>query len=356
MKQAGDTHPPRHGVEPRTLLAIDDDPMTLSIIDSALRAEFRILAAQDGERGLHLARLDPAPDLILLDLSMPGLDGYAVCRALREHPATRQAPVIFLTSHNDEFCEIRAFEHGATDYLSKPVGPRQLQIRVRAHLAFAQNQRLLEQRVAERTQENERLQQDLLDSLGRAAEFRDNETGLHVQRMSHYSYLLARAADLDAPTTELLFRAAPLHDVGKIGIPDRILLKPGPLTDDEFDLVRRHPEIGAAILGGRESALMSLARTVALTHHERWDGSGYPQGLAGESIPLAGRIVAIADVFDALTSERPYKAPWSTDAAIGWMREQRGRHFDPWLLDRFLDIQPEILAIKLKFADRPSPV
>jgi putative two-component system response regulator len=352
MRQSSDT-PPWNRNDQQTLLAIDDDPMTLSIIDAALRAEFRILAAQDGERGLYLSRRDPVPDLILLDLAMPGLDGYAVCQALREHPATRHVPVIFLTSHQDEFCEIRAFEHGATDYLSKPVGPKQLQIRVRAHLAFAQNQRLLERRVAERTQENEHLQQDLLDSLSRAAEFRDNETGQHVQRMSHYSRLLAQAADVDETTTELLFRAAPLHDVGKIGIPDRILLKPGPLTDEEFALVRQHPEIGAAILGGRESPLMSLARTVALTHHERWDGHGYPQGLDGESIPLEGRIVAIADVFDALTSERPYKAPWSTDEAIDWMREQRGQHFDPRLLDRFLDIQPEILDIKRKFADQP---
>lgn len=337
----------------QTLLAIDDDPMTLSIIDAALREEFRILAAQDGEHGLNLAQRDPSPDLILLDLAMPGLDGYAVCHALRIHPTTQHIPIIFLTSHNDEFCEIRAFEHGATDYLSKPISPRQLQIRVRAHLAFFQNQRVLEQRVAERTQENERLQQDLLDTLGRAAEFRDNETGQHVQRMSHYSRLLARAAELDATNTELLFRAAPLHDVGKIGIPDGILLKPGPLTDEEFTCVRQHPEIGAAILGGRDSALMSLARTVALTHHERWDGNGYPQHLAGEAIPLAGRIVAIADVFDALTSARPYKEPWSVKQALDWMYEQRGRNFDPQLLDHFLRIQHEILEIKLRFADEP---
>jgi putative two-component system response regulator len=216
---------------------------------------------------------------------------------------------------------------------------------------LSNHQRDLEHKVWERTQEIRDLQLNIVQCLGRAAEFRDNETGLHVVRMSHYSYLLARAAGVGDAESEMLLNAAPMHDVGKIGIPDPILLKPGRLSEAEFAIIRQHPTIGAEILGRYESDLMHMARSVALTHHEKWDGSGYPNALQGEAIPLVGRIVAVADVFDALTTARPYKAAWPVEEAVSYLRAERGRHFDPQLVDHFIEVLPEILETQKKYSE-----
>lgn len=335
----------------QTILVIDDDPAAVSLIDGALKHQYSVRVALDGERGLQMACQHEQPDLILLDVVMPRMDGYEVCETLRMNPLTRHVPIIFLTSLNDEFSTVRAFELGANDFVAKPICPRVLSVRVNAHLTLSNHQRELEQKVHERTQQIRELQLNIIQCLGRAAEFRDNETGYHVIRMSHYAACLARATGQDETFSSLLLHAAPMHDVGKIGIPDHILLKPGRLTEDEFALVRQHPVFGAEILGRYDSELMHMARTVALTHHEKWDGSGYPYGLKGEDIPLAGRIVAVADVFDALTSDRPYKTAWSVDQALDLLRAERGRHFEPRLVDHFVEVMPEIIEIRRRYAE-----
>ncbi len=335
----------------QTILVIDDDPASVSHIDATLKHEYLIRVALDGEKGLQLACEKQPPDLILLDVIMPKMDGYEVCAALRLNPLTQHVPIIFLTSQADEFSTVRAFELGANDFLAKPICPRVLEVRVHTHLVMSNHQRDLERKVHERTLEIQELQLNIIQCLGRASEFRDNETGLHVVRMSHYARTLARAAGLPESLAEMLLNAAPMHDVGKIGIPDSILLKPGRLDEAEFALIRQHPIIGADILGRYDSELMHMARRVALTHHEKWDGTGYPNALRGEAIPLEGRIVAIADVFDALCTARPYKKAWPVEDAIGYLRGESGKHFDPVLAEHFITALPEILAIKEKFAE-----
>lgn len=334
-----------------TILIIDDDPGIISIIDGTLKHQYTIQVALDGEQGLRMACGKNSPDLILLDVVMPKMDGYAVCEAIRRHPFAKKVPIIFLTSQSDEFSTVRAFELGANDFISKPIYPRVLEVRVHAHLVLTNQQRELEQKVWERTQEIVDLQINIIQCLGRAAEFRDNETGLHVIRMSHYARSLARAAGLSDEHAEMLLQAAPMHDIGKIGIPDRILLKPGRLDESEFAIIRQHPAIGAEILGRYDSELMYMARCVALTHHEKWDGSGYPNRLKEEDIPLEGRIVAIVDVFDALTTVRPYKEAWPLEKTIDYLEVERARHFDPRLVDLFIKIIPEILEIKEKYSE-----
>jgi len=335
----------------QTILIIDDDPTAVTLIDGALKEKYNIQVALDGEKGLRLACGKNTPDLILLDVVMPKMDGYEVCETIRLHPVVQQVPIIFLTSLADEFSTVRAFELGANDVISKPICPRVLEVRVHAHLALSNQQRNLEKMVWERTQEIQNLQLNIIQCLSRASEFRDNETGLHVIRMSYYALSLARIAGFDDTQADLLLKAAPMHDIGKIGIPDGILLKPGRLDEFEFSFIRRHPIIGAEILGRYDSDLMRMARSVALTHHEKWNGSGYPNALRAEAIPLEGRIVAVADVFDALTTVRPYKDAWSVEKTVDYLRMERGEHFDPQLVDLFIEVLPEILEIKEKYAE-----
>lgn len=328
---------PAHDQRPRLLL-VDDEPTNLQVLRHILQADYRLLFATDGERALQVAR-EQLPDLVLLDIMMPHMDGYAVCRALKADAATASIPVIFITALTDSQDETAGFDVGGVDYLTKPVSPPVVRARVRNHLSLVRVDELRETRL------------QIVQRLGRAAEYKDNETGLHVIRMSHFSQLLALAAGCSPAWAEDLLNAAPMHDVGKIGIPDAVLRKPGPLDADEWATMRRHPEIGAEIIGEHPSGVLQLAREIALAHHEKWDGSGYPRGLAGEAIPLSARIVAIADVFDALTTRRPYKEPWPVQDALDHIAAQAGKHFDPALVALFAPLLPQLLEIRARWAE-----
>ena len=328
---SGNDHRPK-------LLLVDDEPTNLQVLRQILQQEYRLLFAKDGPRALELAAAEQ-PALILLDVMMPGLTGLDTCRQLKQSAHTAAIPVIFVTALNDTTNETEGFEAGAVDYITKPLSAPIVRARVRTHISLV--------RVEELT--TTRLQ--VIQRLGRAAEFRDNETGMHVIRMSHYARLLALRAGLGEQAADDIFHAAPMHDVGKIGIPDAILLKQGALDADEWDVMRRHCQIGAEIIGEHPSGLLCMARSIALSHHEKWNGSGYPNGLAGEAIPLEGRVVAVADVFDALTSTRPYKHAWDVNDAIGCLHQNAGTHFDPALVQYFTDSLPDILAIKARWPD-----
>ena len=328
---------PAHDQRPRLLL-VDDEPTNLQVLRHVLQADYRLLFATDGARALQVAR-EQRPDLVLLDIMMPHMDGYAVCRALKADAATASIPVIFITALNDSQDETAGFDVGGVDYLTKPVSPPVVRARVRTHLSLVRMDELRETRL------------QIVQRLGRAAEYKDNETGLHVIRMSHFSQLLALAAGCSPAWAEDLLNAAPMHDVGKIGIPDAVLRKPGPLDADEWATMRRHPEIGVEIIGEHPSGVLQLAREIALAHHEKWDGSGYPRGLAGEAIPLSARIVAIADVFDALTTRRPYKEPWPVQEAMNHIAAQAGKHFDPALVALFAPLLPQLLEIRARWAE-----
>ncbi|PYC21015.1 two-component system response regulator [Aquipseudomonas alcaligenes] len=321
-----------------TLLLVDDEPTNLQVLRQILQDDYRLLFAKDGDKALELAARE-APALVLLDVMMPGMTGHEVCARLKAQPATAAIPVIFVTALADVEDEARGFEVGAVDYITKPVSPAIVRARVRTHLSLVRVDELRQTRL------------QIVQRLGLAAEYKDNETGLHVIRMSHYTHLLARAAGLGEVEADDLLNAAPMHDVGKIGIPDAILQKNGKLDEAEWQVMRQHAQIGAEIIGEHESGLLRMARSIALTHHEKWDGSGYPNGLAGEAIPLEGRIVAIADVFDALTSVRPYKPAWPVEEALEFLRRESGRHFDPQLVELFLGILPAILEVKERWAE-----
>ncbi|PSF05103.1 two-component system response regulator [Marinobacter fuscus] len=316
-----------------TLLIVDDEPANLQVLRNILSDHYRLLFARDGNRALELARSEQ-PNLILLDIMMPGLSGHEVCATLKQQQETRQIPVIFVTALADPVDEEKGFNLGAVDYISKPVSAPIVRARVRNHLSLVRMEELVQTRLA------------VVQRLGRAAEYKDNETGLHVIRMSHFSRLIALEAGLGEAWADTLLNAAPMHDVGKIGIPDAILQKPGKLDPDEWQVMQQHAEIGARIIGDDGSALLKMAGEVARNHHEKWDGSGYPAGLKGQDIPISARIVALADVFDALTSERPYKKAWSIEDATQLIREQSGKHFDPELVDAFFRCLPAILAAK----------
>jgi putative two-component system response regulator len=324
---------------PATVLAVDDESTNLQLLRQILQQEYRMLFAKDAARAIELA-VNEKPDLILLDVMMPEMTGYDVCRVLKANPATAGIPVIFVTALTDATDEVDGFEAGAVDFITKPVSPAVVKARIKLHLSLVRLEELRASRLA------------IVQRLGLAAEYKDNETGLHVIRMSHYARLLATAAGLDEQAVDDVFIAAPMHDIGKIGIPDHILQKPGRLTPEEWEVMQTHPRIGAHIIGQHDSGMLAVAHDVALAHHEKWDGSGYPNRLCGEQIPLAGRIVAVADVFDALTSERPYKPAWELEDACAWMRDQRGSHFEPRLVDLFLDQLPEVLLIKETWAER----
>ncbi len=337
--------------EKQTILIVDDISDNIDVLSSVLRSQYKVKAALNGERALKISTGDSQPDMILLDIMMPEMDGYEVCRRLKENPATAKIPVIFVTAKNQEADEKRGLGLGAVDYITKPISPPLVLARVHTHLALYDQSRVLEQKVRERTLELQQTRQEIIRRLGRAAEFKDNETGLHVIRMSHYTRLIAEAVECGDEWSNLVYNAAPMHDIGKIGIPDKILLKPGKLDDEEWKLMYQHPEFGATIIGEHNSDLLKMSREIALAHHEKWDGSGYPYGLKGEEIVLAARIVAIADVFDALTTERPYKKAWEVDDAVKLINENAGSHFDPGMVPLFNKVLPEILAIKQQYEE-----
>lgn len=321
-----------------TLLLVDDEPANLHVLRQILQQDYRLLFARDGQRALELAR-EEYPDLILLDVMMPGLTGLEVCRQLKSDPRTLAIPVIFVTALSDTEDESRGFEAGGVDYISKPVSPPVVRARVRTHLSLVRVEELRETRL------------QIVQRLGLAAEYKDNETGLHVIRMSHYCHILALAAGFTEAAAEELLNAAPMHDIGKIGIPDAILLKPGKLDAEEWKIMQQHVQIGARIIGEHPSGLLRMARSIALCHHEKWNGSGYPQGLAGQAIPIEARIAAIADVFDALTSARPYKPAWSVTDAVSLIQREAGSHFDPQLVELFVEQLPAILEVKARWAE-----
>ena len=333
------------------ILIVDDMPDNVHVLGGVLKSDYEIKVALNGENALKIAMSDAKPDMILLDIMMPEMDGYEVCRRLKSDPITSNIPVIFVTAKNEEADEQKGLELGAVDYITKPISPAIVLSRVRTHLALYDQSLELCRQVDERTEELSHTRLQIIQRLGRAAEYRDNETGMHVIRMSHYSRLIARDYSDNEAWVQMVFNAAPMHDVGKIGIPDNILLKPGKLTSEEFEFMQKHSEFGAELLGNDMSELMQMSHTIALTHHERWDGSGYPNGISRENIPLEGRIVAIADVFDALTSERPYKKAWSVEDAVKTIDTDRGTHFDSHLVDHFHNVLPEILKIKARYSD-----
>ncbi|ROQ29823.1 HD-GYP domain-containing protein [Gallaecimonas pentaromativorans] len=334
-----------------TLLLVDDVPENLHILRESLKDLYHIKVATQGTKALALAKAEPRPDLILLDIMMPDMDGIAVCQALKADPLTHRVPVIFVTAMGEVEDEARGLSVGAVDYITKPISPAIVRARVATHLRLYQQEKNLEALVRERTRELEETREAIIVRLGRAAEYKDNETGMHVQRMSHYAYELARVLGMPEDWAVLLRMAAPMHDVGKIGIPDAILQKPGKLDDSEWLVMRTHPAIGAEILKDDTSPLMTMACKIALTHHEKFDGSGYPNRLKGEQIPLEGRIVAVADVFDALTSERPYKKAWSIEEAMALLKEEAGRHFDPQVVAAFDQVVDKVPQIRAAFAD-----
>ena len=321
-----------------TLLLVDDEPVNLRVLNTILAKDYQLIFAKSGEEALRLAG-QKQPDLILSDVMMPQMTGFELCIALKSNPDTAAIPVIFVTALEEEHDEARGFEVGGVDYITKPVSAPVVKARVATHLSLVKAEELKHTRL------------EIVQRLGRAAEYKDNETGMHVLRMSHYSKVLARTYGFSAEQAETLLHAAPMHDIGKIGIPDNILLKPGKLTDEEFAVMKTHPQIGAEILADGDSELLRIAKSVALTHHEKWDGTGYPQGLSKEAIPVEGRIVAVADVFDALTSKRPYKEAWSVDKTLAFMQEQKGIHFEPRLIDLLIDNLDEILTIKAYWKD-----
>lgn len=297
------------------------------------------------------------PDLVIVDYMMPELNGIDFIQRFRAVPGRADIPVLMVTANDELTVRYSALEAGANDFLTKPLDKIEFRARMRNMLALRASQKRLEDRaswlaeeVLKATDEIVRRERETILRLSRAAEFRDPETGDHIQRMAHYSWMIAVRLGLPLEQQQLILEAAPMHDVGKVGIPDHILLKPGKLDDAEFSIMKQHPVIGHQILSDSSSPLLQMAAVIALSHHEKFDGSGYPLGLTGEAIPLVGRIVAVADVFDALTSARPYKAAWELDRAVSFMREQRGLHFDPQCVDVFLDRLDEVQAVRRRFA------
>ena len=355
-----------------TVLVVDDTPDNLALMQLLLRDTYKVKAANNGERALKIAASEQPPDLILLDIMMPGIDGYEVCRRLKAEPATRNIPVIFLTAKSEVADEQLGFELGAVDYITKPISPPIVLARVKTHLAqkataefLRDKNAFLEQEVERRSREVMAIQDVTILAMASLAETRDNETGNHIRRTQHYVQALARrlsnhprfASYLTVPTIKLLFKSAPLHDIGKVGIPDRILLKPGKLTPEEFEIMKTHTTLGRDAIAHAEQQLgvdvgfLTIAKEIAYSHQEKWDGSGYPEGLQGEQIPISARLMAVADVYDALISRRVYKEPMPHEQAADIIRQTAGRHFDPDVVEAFLDIQETFRAIAAAYAD-----
>ncbi|WP_038497604.1 response regulator [Janthinobacterium agaricidamnosum] len=355
-----------------TILVVDDTPDNIDLLRAVLEDDYRTKIAVNGERALKIASGDDQPDLILLDIMMPGMSGYDVCRALKAHPATRDIPVIFVTAMSEVADEQLGLALGAVDYITKPISAPIVLARIKTQLAMKRVQdflrdqnHFLESEVERRVREVAALQDVTIHAMASLAETRDSETGNHIRRTSYYVRALAqkvrhhpRFSDfLTDKNIELLFKTAPLHDIGKVGIPDHILLKPGRFEPHEMEIMKTHTTKGRdAILAaehelGVEVGFLKYAKEIAYSHHEKWDGSGYPQGLAGEAIPISARLMALADVYDALISRRIYKDGLPHDEAAAIIAAGRGTHFDADLVDAFLQIQHEFVAIAQRYAD-----
>ncbi len=359
-----------------TILAVDDTPANIDVVKAVLAADYLIQAAVNGPMALKIIDRQ-SPDLILLDIMMPEMDGYEVCRRIKADPRFDDIPVIFLTALAAEEDETRGLALGAVDYITKPISPAILRERVKTHLTLKaardvlqRQKEILEEKVVERTRQMEELQDVAMVAMGSLAETRDPETGNHIRRTQHYVRLLALrlkehprfGAFLTPENITMLFKSAPLHDIGKVGIPDSILLKPGKLTAEEFARMKEHPRFGRDAIAAAihsittASNFLVFAQEIAYGHHEKWDGSGYPEGLHGDDIPVAARLMAIADVYDALISRRVYKPPFSQEKTVAIIREGRGTHFDPDMVDAFLAIADEFHLIARQYADSEEEV
>jgi len=370
---------------PSTILIVDDEPANLAVLNQLLSAKHRVLASKTGEQALTNASKEPGPDLILLDIMMPGMDGYTVLSRLRENEKTREIPVIFVTALDDTVDEEKGLELGAVDYIIKPIKPAIVKARVSAHLEIKhardrlRDQNIwLEAEVTRRMQENILIQDLSLCTLTQLAETRDSDTGNHILRTQGYVEALARqlqshpqfAPELDDLHLIRIAKASPLHDIGKVGIPDAILLKPGKLTSEEWEIMKNHTRIGGeAIRNAIEKAttttisnqifktrpeslaFLEVACVIATSHHEKWDGTGYPDGLEGPAIPFPARLMALADVYDALTTPRVYKKAWPTEEAANWIIEQKGKHFDPIVVEAFESMRKQFEHIQHTLAD-----
>jgi putative two-component system response regulator len=341
------------------ILIVDDQPANVTLIEKILDIDgyINVISTTDPTQ-VESIYMEQNSDLILLDLNMPVMDGYQVLAKIREVDPD-YPPIIVLTAQSDRESRIKALGLGARDFLAKPFDRLELMTRIRNMLevrimtkAMKNQNKILDAMVEARTKELNHTRLEVIRRLGRAAEYRDDMTGYHIVRMSRYSQLLALAAGMSEKEAEVLLNASPMHDIGKIGIPDSVLLKPGKLDPEEWKIMQTHVDIGVEILSGSDSSLMNMAAEVAQNHHEKWDGSGYPCALVGEDIPLTGRIVAVADVFDALTTERPYKKAWAIDEAIEFLKEQRGKHFEPRLVDLFIEILPDILMVRDQYLEK----
>lgn len=361
--------------QPRKILVVEDDMMNSRLLTTILtRLGYTVDTAFDGINGLEKVESSP-PDLILLDLDLPRMDGYEVARRLKQSDHNKIIPIVVVSSFAEVENRIKALDAGADDFLSKPIDQVELKARVQSLLKvkiyndhMVSYQKTLEEEVNKRTRQlqqafeelknaSEKIKKASLDTtvrLSQAAEYKDKETGSHIKRMGYYAVAIAKAMGLPPQDIEAILYAAPMHDIGKIGIPDRILLKPGALDEQEWEVMKQHTVIGFNILSGSDSHVIQMADQIALAHHEKWDGSGYPGGLKGSAIPLWGRISAIADVFDALTTERPYKKSFPLDHSLEILKQCRGTHFDPAVFDAFFSIQEEILSIRRKYDDPVS--
>lgn len=340
---------------------VDDTPLNLTLIQALVRkltpAETEIVTFSDPLEGLQWCSSNE-PDLLIVDYMMPDINGIDFIRTLRKLYPADNVPILMVTAAHEKEVRYESLGAGANDFLTKPIDRNEFDPRVRTMLSLRESHKRLcrwnddlREAVIRKTAEIVAREQETVMRLARAAEFRDPETGAHILRMAHYSQLIARRLGLDDELCERILVAAPMHDIGKVGTPDHILLKPGRLDDEELEIMRRHARIGHDILTGSVSPMIQMAAEIALTHHEKYDGSGYPDGLVGEAIPLVGRIVAVADVFDALTSPRPYKAAWELDRAASFLREGRGTHFDPACVDAFFDQWDAVLGIRQRFQD-----
>ncbi|MBT4090985.1 HD domain-containing phosphohydrolase [Desulfobacula sp.] len=348
------------------ILVVDDEDRNRRLLEALLvPLGYHVILASDGEEALQKVQGIP-PDIILLDIMMPGLNGFEVAKRLKENEETKIIPIVMVTSLQDIGSRIRALEAGADDFLTKPVDLSELKARVRSSLQvkayhdhMRNYQKELEAEVEKRTEELKQALEtakiaslDTIHRLSCASEYKDEDTGAHINRMSNYSSVVAHQMGLTRDEVDTILYAAPMHDAGKIGIPDKVLLKPGKLDPGEWEIMKQHTTIGGKILSNSDSEFIKLAEVIALTHHEKWDGSGYPRGLKGAAIPLAGRITAIADVFDALMSKRPYKEPFSLEKSFAIIREGQGSHFDPEVVEAFFAVEKEILLIKETFRDK----
>jgi len=347
------------------ILIVDDQPINLQILGKRLQVEnYSIMAATNGKVALEMVE-EKKPDLILLDIMMPEMSGFEVCERLKSNPETQKIPIIFITAKTDPEDIVKGFNLGAVDYVSKPFNYAELSARIKTHTELKILQTNLEMAVLDRTKKLHHAINELkiihnqlrgahyetIKRLARAADYRDNETGMHIIRMSHFSRILGKAVGMNDDDCDQLQHASAVHDIGKIGIPDAILLKPGKLNQEEFEIMKTHSDIGAQLLSNIDSDLCRLAEKIALTHHEKWNGKGYPNGLSGTDIPMEGRIAAVSDVFDALTSVRPYKKAWTVDDAIQLLINEKGEHFDADIVDLFLKNKKKILDIKNKYSD-----